>query len=248
MKIPKTPLFIFLGFLLIIFFSIQYTNWQVGKWKKSLQGFPKIEPEELGNLPQFFSTGTPPFPLPTGTYPFFELLPGSEITKTGEGEAHKEFVSPDGKFKIKYPSNWIRLGIENLGGPVSKEFEKKYQLEFFLFALKYDPKKTGQLLAGQLIVNSEIGIEEILEEEKNLYKQNGCEMEILNSQKEDGKTIFEIKYRRTGSVRHSLEKFFQVVENGQKKIYWAEILTEEKDWKDLKGEVKEILETAELVE
>lgn len=109
MKIPKTPLFICFGFLLIIFLSIQYTNWQIGKWKRSLQELPKIEPEELGNLPQLFYPGTSLPIFPTGTYPFFESLPGLEMPKTEEGEEYKEFISPDGKFKIKYPSNWVRL-------------------------------------------------------------------------------------------------------------------------------------------
>ncbi|KPJ57552.1 hypothetical protein AMJ49_00305 [Parcubacteria bacterium DG_74_2] len=253
----KKPLFILIGFLLIIFLLGKYTTWQLERWKKSLpEEFPKIEPEEFQTIPQFSPTGTYPFSFPTSTYPFPESFsyPGltpSEIpqSEVSQPEGYKEFVSPDGKLKIKYPSNWFRLEVESFQKTVPEEWVKNYQMKILFLTQKLETERSAQLIISQMIVDAQMEIEKLVEEIKKVIEKQGWEMEIMEFKTGEKECLFEAKYKKQNSpTLHSKEKILLLNPgDNQRKIFLVEFIASEKDWEYLENEGKEILNTIQLI-
>ncbi|MBU4481222.1 hypothetical protein KKH59_02815, partial [Patescibacteria group bacterium] len=148
---PKTffnpKLFLLLLISLILFFSF-LTYWRFKEFKKSLS---KIEP--------------PKFEMPKT-----ELIP--QPAKIEE----KEFVSPDGKLKFKYGSDWREMGGDNGLLDISKQQVEGAKILFFA-------QKLSEANAGFLSVQEmESAPDQTLEEIINKVKGNATtsEAEIIN--------------------------------------------------------------------
>jgi hypothetical protein len=248
----KKPIFIFIGFLLIIFALGKYSVWQIEKWKKSLPSeFPTIAPEEIPKITQLFPTSTIPFQFPTGTYPLPESLPYPGIVQPTSSQEIKteEFTSPDGKFKIKYPSNFVKLEIRDLQKAVPEEMAENYKMEVIFFAQKFDAEKPAQLIIDQMFIGVQKKLEEILKELKEAAEKQNWEMGIIKSEEKNGELNFEATYKKQAtSAFHSEGKMISFeLENNQKKVFMIEVVATDKDWTLLKEEFDEILNSAQLV-
>jgi len=173
------------------------------------------------------------------------ILP-EDILKTGESN-YKEFTSPDGKLKIKYPSDWLEIKDEkSLEGIIPEEWKERYNLQTLFFAQEL---KTGEI--GQIIVNKgdfDIQIEEIIEEMKKSNQTKGWTMEIINSNLEEG--IFEAKYQKTDHYDlHSKEKIlFSDGQENTKKAYLTAFIVFDKDWEKFENKANEVINSVQLVD
>lgn len=251
----KRPIIILVGFLLMIFLFGKYTTWQLEKWKETLpKGFPKIAPEELPSLPQFFPTSTFPFPFPTSTlfesFPYpqgMPSIPQQGITQPGES---KEFISPDGKLRVKFPPNWLKLEIEPLQRTIPKRLAETYQMRVLFLAQKFGGEKSGQLIISQAIIEAKMEIEKLLEEIMEEAKKQGWEIEIFETKIEEGKFIFEALYKKQNfPTLHSKEKMLWLkLKENKRKVFLIELVTTDMDWEYFKKEFEEILNNALIVE
>jgi hypothetical protein len=248
----KKPIFIVAGFLLMIFALGKYSTWQIEKWKKSLPSeFPTIAPEEIPKITQLFPTSTFPLQFPTSTYPLPESFsyPGMTQPTSSQEIKIEEFISPDGKLKIKYPSNFVKLEVRNLRKAVPEEMAENYKMEIIFLAQRFSPEKPAQILIDQMFIGIEKELKEILKELKEAAEKQGWEMGIIKSEEKNGQLNFEATYKKqTTSPFHSEGKMLSFeLENNQKKVFMVEIVTEEKNWASSKEEFDEILNSAQLV-
>jgi len=188
------------------------TYWHFKNWRKSLN---EVE------LPKF-------------EMPKFELFP--------KKEGYKEWVSPDGKLKMKYSADWLEMDIRILGSYVQREIEEKPLLVAQKFVIE---KSTFAFLTvNKLKFKEELGAEGILEKMKEDAQKREGEMEVLNLEIKDKIAVFEAKYKgKEGPVFQSKEK---MIFNNE--IYLISFFTFEKGFPEFKKEAEEIINSAIPVE
>jgi len=202
----------FILVIIVILFLSGATFWNFKSWRKSLG---QVE------LPKF-------------EMPKMELFP--------EKGGSKEWTSPDGKLKMKYPADWIEVDIKMLENYVQREVEEKP----LLVAQKFSIEKSTLvfLTVNKLNFEESVEFEEILEKMKEDAKKREGKMEVLNSEIKDKEMVFEAKYtKKGGTVFLSREKI--LLEKGG---YLVSVFAFEKDWSEFKKEAEEIINSVQLVE
>jgi len=164
-----------------------------------------------------------------------------------QNDNYEEFISPDGKLKMKYPSDWLEINDEEmLEEVIAQEWADKYNLKTLFLAQKL---KLGE--SSQIVVNEgdfDIGFEEIIEEMKKSNLAKGWNMEIIDSNAEEG--IFEANYQKPDHYElHSREKvLFGEQKEGLMKTYLVAVIVFDKDWEASKSIVEEIIGSVQLTE
>jgi hypothetical protein len=250
----KSALFVF-GLLVIVVGLSYLTVWRFKKWKETLpKELPRIETEELKKIPKFFSPENFEFPLTPGEFPENLPLP-EEIPFFEKEEARKEskeleeFISPDGKFKIKYPAKWLKLERDFFKKAIPEELEEKYQFKFLLLAQKFGTYESGQFVISEMTFEKEKEIEDFIKEMQDILRNYGRIMEVAFIQEKENEAVFEARYLKPNSPNlYSKDKILSLNLNGGKKVFWVEFITLESSWPSLKEEIEKILETAEIIE
>jgi len=150
----------------------------------------------------------------------------------------KEFISPDGKLKFKYSSDWIEMPKESW-----QEINAEAKVLFFANKFKLEKAALASLIVQELDLEKEKSVKEIVEEiEKEVKAKNG-EMEILNLEIKDKEADLKIKYKKeTGPIFVSKEKIIL----GDNKFYLISIFALEKDWLEFENETNEIFNSIQL--
>jgi len=172
-------------------------------------------------------------------FPEFEM-PKLEMPLFQKNGGQKEFISQDGKLKLKYPSDWVELAKESLGS-FNQEAVEGGKVLFFAQKFKIE-KAAFALLVVQESEKRE-SVEEIIEEIKEGVAEGGGEMKIINLDIKENEGFFEANYKRKGSIFRSKEKII-FAEN---KFYLISIFSLEKDWPEFENETSEILNSAQLI-
>ncbi len=212
-------IYIFLGLLVLIVFLVTVRNWQVKNWEGlSTDLQPKLESIEVDQLPGFSSTQ--------------------------DASNYREFIAPDGKFKIKYPTGWFLIkDVETMGTTAPQEWKEKYDFQTLLLAQQFQAEKFTQLIISEGSFN--IPVEEIIEEMKKINQEQGLKMEIIKSDVEDNKVVFEARYLMANSPNlYSKEEIMSAME----KTYLIAFISFEKDWQEVKGQADFILSSVQIVQ
>lgn len=200
-------------FLVLIIFSILFlsffTSWQFKKLGESL---PKTETPEVE------------IPKPESFSP--------------EQTELKEFVSPDGKLKFKYSSDWAEMPKE--GWQKTTTVEAK--ILFFATKFKIETAVLASLVVQEL--SWEGDVKEIIEEIEKSVKEKGGEMEILNLEIKDKEARLKARYKKEGETNFiSKEKIIL----GEEKVYLISIFSLERFWPEFEEEAEEILNSTQLI-
>jgi len=165
----------------------------------------------------------------------FELWPGEE-------EGYKEWISPDGKLKIKYPSYWIEMEEESLKSYLSPSEKGEVLLFAYRFQLKGFTFTTPSFLVVQNL-NFEKNLEKVIEEMEKEAQEREGEMKIINLKIEENQAEFEAEYKsKIGEIFYSKEKLILVEEN----LYSISIFSAKKDWTRIEEEANEIFDSIEF--
>jgi len=216
----------FILILVVIFILSGATYWHFKNWRRTLKEveMPKLE--------------IPKFELPELKTPEFGYPSSFE-----EG-GYKEWGSPDGSFKMRYPSDWLEMekGIfEN----IPQEGILKGETLFFAQKLTLETPGQAFLTVQKLILETEVNFEGILEEMKKAVKEKGGEMEISELKINEKTAAFEANYKGgSGLPLHSKEKIVSVRE----KILLVSFLTFESNWSGFQKEAEEIIDSVTILE
>ena len=194
---------------------------------KELPKFERVEPEQLKEMLSEIRGGT-----------------SAEIV-------YKEFISPDEKLKMKYPSDWIEMKDEKiLEQIIPKEEAEKYGLKNLFLAQKFREGKYGQLKVTELTLEEEETIELLIEKMKESNLQQGWEMEIIKSEIKDNEAIFETKYQKPDRLdTHSKEKIIiPESQEEKKKAFLIVFMCFDKDWEEFEKEADDIIRSAHLID
>jgi hypothetical protein len=227
----KKIIFIILGLFGIISLLTGITTWHLKKIEKSLSvvGFPKFEelkPEQLQEI--------------------LQSIKGEKPTKI----SYREFISPDGKLKLFYLSDWIEIKDEKiLEKTTPLERVEKYGQKTLLLAQKLRKEKIAQLIISELNLDKQKNFEDIIEEMKEVNHQQGWEMEIIKSEIKGSEDVFEAKYRKQDRYdTHSKEKIILLEPEGEKrKVYSIAVITLDRDWQEFAEEAEEIINSVQLI-
>jgi hypothetical protein len=153
-----------------------------------------------------------------------------------ETKEEKEWVSPDGKLKLKYPASWME---EN--EIFSKIFQEEATLKdskILLFVQNFDLKNQALNILTVGEISPEKKLEDILEEIKKMN------LEILSVESENGTATIEAKTKekRRVSFRAKEKIFF-----GKEKTYLVSFISFEKNWEKVKEVRERIFESIEFV-
>ncbi len=206
------PKFFILLLVFLIFFFSFLSYWRFKEFQKSLSKieFPKLE------MPK-----TELIPLP----PKIEEI---------------EFVSPDGKLKFKYGSDWREIGGD--GGLLKFSKQQVEGAKILFFA-----QKLSENIGFLSVQEMESAPEQTLEEIINKINGNATtsEAEIINLTINDKEAVFEVDYKKEGvSMFHSKEK---IVRN-ENRVYQVTILAFSQGWSSIEPEASQILDSIKIVE
>lgn len=174
--------------------------------------------------------------------PKFEM-PSSESLLFPEYVGEQEFVSPDGKLKLKYPSDWMR-GDENLLEYFNQEIIKEEaEILFFGQKLNVKEKTFASLVIQKFSFPKEETTETIIQKLKDDSKEKGSEMEIVKIEEKEKEIVFEAQYKKQGEPDlYSKEKIIRSGEDN----YLITFITLSNTWPDFKEEASRILDSTEF--
>lgn len=162
-------------------------------------------------------------------------------------EEYQEFITPDGKLKVKYPPSWIEIKDKTLQQIIPKEQIKKYNLKHLFLAQQFTTEgKFAQLIVDEWSFDAQKSFEEIIEEMKASNQEQEWDMKIIESEVKGNEGVFEAKYQKSDRYDiHSKEKIIILEPEGEKKkAYLIAFIAFDKDWAGFEKEADDIIEFA----
>lgn len=160
----------------------------------------------------------------------------------------KDFISPDGKLKLEYTSEWIEIDQKDFEKFFPESIEKKYNLKTLFAAQKFGLGKVSLLFVKEMLTEKTKTFDEIIDEMEKSNKELGWKMEVFEKEEREKEFVFEARYENK-YINHSKEKMLTLPPEGEKKtVFLIAYLTFERDWEDLKKEADEIINSAQLIE
>lgn len=177
--------------------------------------------------------------LPKFEVPEFEM-PEFEVPSQEE-KGYEEWISSDGKLKMKYPVGWIEVDSKVLEDFIQGNRGKiLFSAQKFNLELNLGKVTQAFLIVQELNLEEKRSFEEIIEEMKK-----EVEMEILKLEAGDKIAVFEAKYKgESENLLHSKEKMIL----NENKVYLISFSTFEEDWIDFQKEAEEIINPVQLLE
>lgn len=159
-----------------------------------------------------------------------------------KNEGNKEFISPDGKLKISYPSDWLEMDMRTLESYVQREIEEK---PLFLAQKLVIEKSTLAILTINKLKSGEnSNAEQIIEKMKEDTQNKGNKMEVLKLETDGKETIFEAEYSKENApVLRSKEKMIS-----NEEIYLVSFFAFKENSVEFENEAEEIINSAQLIE
>lgn len=168
--------------------------------------------------------------------------PPEEISYTPTQKGDKEFVSPDGKLKLKYPADWLVFeGNEFLETTVPQDWKEKYDLKTLFLSQKFRADGFAQIIVYQ--GSFDFPIEEIIEKMHATNREQGWRVEIIDSDIKEKTGVFET--RSAVPQSYALYSKEKIIKEGENNAYLISFIALDKDWQKFAGEADAILESAE---
>lgn len=159
-------------------------------------------------------------------------------------QGYKEFVSPDGKLKLSYPSSWLEVEGENLNN--LQEKAESHGLKLLFLAQNLDLAGFGQILVHEGYFDSQEEFEQIIEKMKQINQEQDWDMQVMNLKIKDEEAVFEAEYQKTDRYSlHSKEKIILIeTTEGKKKVGLIAFIVFKKDWSDFKEQADFVISSA----
>jgi len=182
-------------------------------------------------------------PLSTADLPEFEM-PEFDPFSSQETKDYTEFISPDGKLKLKYPSQWMKMTPDTLEKINQALVNEKAENLLFVQGIKIETGGFVFLMIQKLTLEEEKTLEEIIETIKEGVEEQGGKVEISNLKIEDKIAYFEGKFEGENPPPLYLKEKIVFLEN---KAYLISLFNLKNDWSEFEKEVDEILNSVQIV-
>ncbi|MHA1795611.1 MAG: hypothetical protein ACTSUK_05830 [Promethearchaeota archaeon] len=164
---------------------------------------------------------------------------------------YTQYISPDGKLKIKYPQDWATFNQQQIKRllPIPNEYQKKYQLKHIFMAggLAFDD--VAELLITEGSFDPEINFDNLIDLMKKINQDLGTEINISNKSCEDNVCTFDTEISRTGrSTIYSKEKILFLKNKEKQKVFFICVSFSEPNSKTSLNIANTILNSVNLVE
>lgn len=179
--------------------------------------------------------------------PDISMLDISNIKSTDfekKEQGYKEFVSPDGKLKLSYPSSWLEIEGENLND--LQEKAESQGLKLLFLAQNLNLAEFGQILVHEGYFDYQEEFEQIIEKMKKSNQEQGWDMKVMNLEIKDEEAVFEAKYQKTDRYSiHSKEKIVLIeTTEDKKKMGLMAFIVFDKNWPDFKEQADFVINSA----
>lgn len=176
-------------------------------------------------------------------FPSFEV-PETQPFGSSENITFQEFKSPDGKLKVEYPSDWIKMVEESLSYLNQETVKEGAKILLFAQKFKLEKGSFASLVIQEINLEEEQSLEETVEQIKKDLEEKGGELEVLESEVEDKIAYLKLKYKREeGTILYSKEKII-LEEN---KAYIVAVITLDIHWSEFEPETEEIFNSTKII-
>jgi len=164
-----------------------------------------------------------------------------EFLPSEEGNL-KEWTSPDGKLKLKYPANWIESSEALLD-----QFNQKgatltgANILFFSYQFRFEDQALAFFMVEE--ISPKKNLDEIVKEIEESITEKGGKMEIINSEQEDKTARLEIKIEEKEAINSRVKEKIVFTED---KAYLVVFTSFEKDWSKFEEEINEIFDSVQF--
>jgi hypothetical protein len=157
-------------------------------------------------------------------------------TENQETETFKEFIVPDGDFKITYPESWqkVEQSFESLDSENAKTL-------FYAIKTNIKNSEMAWLIVQKINYGEEKNLEKIVEEIKNSSSSQQIETEIQILENKENSILFKITQKQ-GAYSTAGEEKIILTENN---IYSVLIFSLSSSWNSFQEEAKKILDSAQ---
>lgn len=177
----------------------------------------------------------------------FESIISEEEPSEGQS---KEFISPDGKLKLTYSSDWKEINDEKaLKEVFTEELTEKYNLKILLFAGYLKSKVFSQLLVAEGYFGDQESLEEIINIFKESGQEKGWEVTIINPELKNNEITFEyVCEKENYSSLHFKEKVILPKQKEDKKTYLIAFVGPDRDWTKMKNRADNIINSVTIID
>src|SRR3989344_1679757 len=173
------------------------------------------------------------------------LQPPEGISYSPTKEGDTEFISPDGKLKLKYPADWLVIeGGEFLETTIPQDWKENYDLKTLFLGQEFQADGFAQVIVYQ--GNFDFPVSEIIEKMHNANREQGRQVTITDSKIEEKIGVFEARSIVPQSYTlHSKEK---IIKEGKENTYLVAFVALEKDWQEFSEQADSIINSAQIVQ
>lgn len=167
--------------------------------------------------------------------------PPENISYAPTENGSKEFTSPDGKLKVTYPANWLNVeGGEYLQTIAPQEWREKYDLQVLFLGQKFQKNTFAQIIIYQ--GNFDFPVSEIIQEMHNANRQQGWQVEIVDSAIDEKTGVFEA--RSVVPQNYTLRSKEKIIKTDEENTYLVSFIAPDKDWLEFAAEAEAVINSA----
>ncbi len=224
----RKNIFIILGLLMFAAFLGMMANWHFQELIKNLN-------RSSSELKEFTA---PPFERIKEELKSISPLSSGDSSENN----YQEFVSADKKLRMEYPANWIAME-EKPQDLVPKDWQETYNLKTIFLAQHFGENGLAQIIVYQ--GNFPCSIEEIIEKIRDANRQQGQEIEVVNSKIEEKEGTFEAIY--IISEDYSLHSKEKILKESGENTYLVVFAAFDKNWGDFVEEADFVINSARIL-
>lgn len=171
--------------------------------------------------------------------PEFKTPEPEEFLPEKEGE--KEFLTPDGKIKIKYPASWVEMGNEFI--QTLNQGREEMAEEKIIFAAS---KATLKNVIPSYLFITEASLNNPENVFEKIKETNQAEIKILEIAKTEKEILFEATYTKEESSLYLRSK--EKIISFPKKSYLISVFTTAENWEKITDDISFIFDSIEAAD
>jgi|GEM_PF-1995083 len=180
---------------------------------------------------------------------FESVFSEKEFSELENEVLDKEFISPDGRIKMNYSSDWEEIKDENFLEKVFPEkTTEKYNLKVLFLAHYLKSRVFSQLYVAEGYFGNATGPEEIIDIFKKSGQEESLNVVVVNQELKNDKFIFEFICEKEGFPSFRFKELIILPKETEDKSYLITFVGPEKDWLKMENRAEIIIGSVEIID